>query len=310
MCNREGMGLTVAPLHRLIEVWAGASAIVMALVVVERSFYRGIGFLASSYFGGAILSVHIIIGVVLASVVHFGSRAIRFATTRLSKIIQGYWLWASFLGCMFLLGVFSFAMLYTGGFDELPLGFIWYISATLVALRFSWQDKAQVRRYIAVSAFRTKYLGYQSLCFYLVAWGISVSLSVIASSLVVLPSYTEYNRVLWLFETVLTLVFSVFFGLIFGYLFFSLDSHTAWALDVVTISSRRRTIYWFSALMHIGFGALVLAYVYSASMLPLDAVLGFGLGLSSVTWLATFLWRRKVSIKLAEVPKVGVLDAE
>lgn len=64
------MNFSVATLRKLVEVWAGAAVIAMCLCLVAESFTSNLAWLGSSYFGGAIFTVNVAVGIGLALFFH------------------------------------------------------------------------------------------------------------------------------------------------------------------------------------------------------------------------------------------------
>lgn len=282
------MNLSVATLRKLVEVWAGAAVIAMCLCLVAESFTSNLAWLASSYFGGAIFTVNVAVGVGLALFFHavgvMGRIVREFTRVKFSEP----WELGLYWGAMSLLGTFAFASINQAFATTNPVRFVICAIVAAVAGYFSWSTKASRERDLVAESFRKTNFGFRSLRIYLLTWVLAVSVAILCANLSALPSYVDYNGAVWLLLTLLNLVFCTSIGLVTGYVLFAMNAFMLRNyISEGKLRGNKRVLLASRVIQVVGGGA-VLAYVLASPTLEAVVAISFGFVISGVAWLATF----------------------
>lgn len=282
------MNLYVAPLRKLVEVWAGAAVIAMSLCLVTASFATNLGWLGSSYFGGSIFTVNVAAGVGLALFFHavgvMAPIVREFTPVEFSESWQLGLSW----GAMSVLGTFAFASINQAFATTNPVRFVICAIVASSAGYFSWSSKASREKERVAENFRKTKFSFRPLRNYLLTWVSAVSVAIFCTHLSVLPSYVKYNAALWLLSTLLHLVSCISIGLVTGYVMYSLNSFTLrnYVFDGKLRGNKK--VLMASRVIQVVGGGTVLAYVFASPMLEAVVAISFGLVISGVAWLVTF----------------------
>lgn len=292
------MNLFLAPLPRLINIWVGAALVVLFSKILGQSMAAGLGFLASSYFGGFLLIIHTTVAVVLALLFDAARKLAPLEKKLFRRQLPEAWRLALSLSAMILMGAFTFATLNSSFATDDPISFVICAIASTSASVLSLLTEASREKYRLARQFRRSLNGFKSLRTYLVTWGSAISIAVFGAALAVLPSYSEHNGALWLLFTALTLTFSLSIGLAAGYLNFEVSVSILRAYLTGTRFRRNKAFLVVSRSLQILAGGMVIAYVFAPSMLPAETVILFGLSGSLVVWLVTFRRLPDVEIEI------------
>lgn len=282
------MNLTVATLRKLVEVWAGAAVIAMCLCLVEESFTSNLAWLGSSYFGGAIFTVNVAVGVGLALFFHavgvIAPIVSKFTRVKFSEPWELGLNW----GAMSLLGTFAFASINQAFATTNPVRFVFCAIVASSAGYFSWSKKASRERERVAENFRKTKFSFRPLRSYLLTWVSAVSVAIFCAHLSVLPSYVEYNAALWLLSTLLHLVSCISIGLVTGYVLFAHNSFTL--RNYVSDGKLRgnKKVLMASRVIQVVGGGTVLAYVFASPTTEAVVAISLGLVISGAAWLVTF----------------------
>lgn len=282
------MNLFLAPLPRLINIWVSAALVVLFSKILGQSMAAGLGFLASSYFGGFLLLVHATVAVALALLFDAARKLEPLEKKLFRRQLPEAWRLALSLTAMILIGAFTFAMLNNAFATDNPSSFVICTIASTSASIFSLLTEASREKYHLARRFRRSLNGFKSLRTYLAAWASAVSIAVMGAAIAVLPSYSEYNGPLWLMFTALTLTFSLSIGLAAGYLNFEVSVSILRAYLTSTRFRGNKGVLIVTRILQILAGGMVIAYVFAPSMLPAETVILVGLSGSLVVWLVTF----------------------
>lgn len=282
------MNLFIAPLPRLIKIWASAALVVLFSNILGQSLASGLGFLASSYFGGFFLTVHASAAALLALIFNAARKLEPFAKKVFRRELPQIWRVGLSLSVMILSGTFTFAMLNSSFATDNPSSFIACVVASTTAAIFSFQTRASIEKYPAWREFRLSQKGLKSLRAYLATWVSAISIAIIVAAFAFLPQYNEYNQSLWALFTLLNLVFCLSIGLAVGYFNFAVSVSILRAYLTGKRFRGNKTALITSRSLQILAGGMVLAYVFAPSLLPAGTVILFGLSGSLVIWLATF----------------------
>lgn len=278
----------IAPLPRLIQIWVSAALAVLFSSILGQSLASGLGFLASSYFGGFLVTVHAAAAALLALVFNAASKLEPFAKKVFRRNLPQVWRVGLSLSVMILTGTSTFAMLNSSFATDNPSSFIACVLASTTAAIFSFQTRASLEKYLASREFRLSQNGLKSLRIYLATWASAISIAIIVAAIAVLPQYNEYNRSLWALFTLLNLLFCLTIGLVVGYLNFVVSASILRAYLTGTRFRGNKTALIVFRSLQILAGGMVLAYVFAPSLLPAETVILVGLCGSLVVWLVTF----------------------
>jgi hypothetical protein len=281
------VNLFLAPLPRLINIWVCAGLVVLFSKILGQSMAAGLGFLASSYFGGFLLIIHTTAAVVLALLFDAARKLEPLEKKLFRRQLPEAWRLALSLSAMILIGAFTFATRNSSFATDNPSSFVICAIASTSASVLSFLTEASREKYHLARQFRRSLNGFKSLRTYLVTWGSAISIAVLGAALAVLPSYIEYNGPLWLLFTALTLTFSLSIGLAAGYLNFEVSVSILRAYLTGTRFRRNMAFLVVSRSLQILAGGMVIAYVFAPSMLPAETVILLGLSGSLVAWLVT-----------------------
>ena len=282
------MNLSVATLRKLVEVWAGAAVIAMCLCLVAESFTSNLAWLASSYFGGAIFTVNVAVGVGLALFFHAVGVMAPIVRELTHVKFSEPWELGLYWGAMSLLGTFAFASINQAFATTNPVRFVICAIVAAVAGFFSWSTKASRERNLVAESFRKTNFGFRSLRIYLLTWVLAVSVAILCANLSALPSYVDYNGAVWLLLTLLNLVFCTSIGLVTGYVLFAMNAFMLRNyISEGKLRGNKRALLA-SRFIQVAGGGTVLAYICASSTFGAVLAISFGLVISAAAWIVTF----------------------